>query len=328
MQRRQFITLLGGTMAAWPLVAHAQQGERVRRIAVWMGRADSTEGQRQVVAFRQRLETHGWTEGRNIQTDLRWVTGDADRIRIAKEMVEQKPDVIVAETTPAATVLSKESRTIPIVFVNVSDPVGNGLIASLAKPGGMVTGFISNEPTLGSKWPELLKEIAPQVKRVGLLFNPDTSPHAEPFLHSAEASAASFGIELKASRFRSDAEMESAIATLAAKPGGGLIVLPEPTTNVRTELIIELAARHRLPAIYAFRFQATSGGLISYGVDLAESFQSAASYVDRILRGERPADLPVQAPTKFTLVVNLKTAKTLGLTVPTSTLLRANEVIE
>jgi ABC-type uncharacterized transport system substrate-binding protein len=328
LKRREFISLLAGAAAAWPLAARAQQPARVRQVTVWMGRANDAEGLRHGAAFRQGLQALGWTEGQNIRTDYRWVTGDIDRVRLAKEVVEQKPDLIVAETTVAVAALSRETRTIPIVFVNVSDPVGSGFVASLAKPGGTITGFTSNEPTLGGKWPELLKEIAPEVRRVGLLFNPNTAPYAEPFLRAAEAAAVSFGIDLNAARFNGDAEMERAIAALANEPGGGLIVLPETTTNTRSELIIALVAQYRVPTIYAYRYQVTAGGLISYGVDLADSFRDAASYVDRILRGEKPAELPVQAPTKFTVVVNLKTAKALGLTVPTSTLLRATEVIE
>ncbi|MBI3760042.1 MAG: ABC transporter substrate-binding protein [Deltaproteobacteria bacterium] len=328
MKRRKFIALIGGVAAAWAVAARAQQSGRVRQIAVWMARANDAEGLRHAAAFREALQALGWIDGRNIRTDYRWVTGDIDRRRLAKEVVEQKPDLIVAESTVAVAVLSRERSPIPIIFVNVSDPVGSGFVASLAKPGGTITGFMSNEPTLGGKWPELLKEIAPAVKRVGLLFNPDTAPYAEPFLHSAQAAAASFGIDLKAARFHEDTEIERAIAALGSGPGGGLIVLPETTTNIRSGFIIGLAARHRVPAIYAFRYQAAAGGLISYGVDVADLFRDAASYADRILRGEKPGDLPAQAPTKFTLVVNLKTAKALGLTVPTSTLLRANEVIE
>ena len=266
--------------------------------------------------------------GRTVRTDYRWVTGDIDRARLAKEVVEQQPDVIVIETTPGVAALSRESRTIPMVFVNVSDPVGSGFVANLARPGGNITGFMSNEPTLGGKWPELLKEIAPGVARVGFLFNPDTASYAEAFLRQAENAARSLGMELTASHARNDVEIDHAIATLASSPGGGLIVLPETTTNTRSQFIIAMAARYRLPAIYAYPYQATGGGLISYGVDLAELFRGAATYVDRILRGEKPADLPVQAPARFRLVVNLKTANALGLTVPTATLLRADEVIE
>ncbi len=328
MRRRDFIALLGGA-AARPVAALAQPSDRIRQIAIWVGRANDAEGQRVTRPFRQRLQALGWTEGRNIRTDYRWVTGDIDRLRtIAKEVVEQSPDLIVAETTAAVAALSRESRTIPIVFVNVSDPIGSGFVASLARPGGLIPGFISNEPTLGGKWPELLKEIAPGVRRVGFMFNPDTASYAGAFMRPAEVAALSLGIELVASRVYNDTEIERAIVALGTDPGGGLIVLPESTTNARAELIIALAARYRLPAIYAYRFQVTGGGLISYGVDLADSFGTAASYADRILRGEKPADLPVQAPIKLTLVVNLKTATTLGLTIPRSILLRADEVIE
>jgi putative tryptophan/tyrosine transport system substrate-binding protein len=283
---------------------------------------------RHATAFREGLRALGWIHGRNIRTDYRWVSGEIDRGRLAKEVFEQKPDLVVAETTVAVAALARERSPVPIIFVNVSDPVGSGFVTSLAKPGGTITGFMSNEPTLGGKWPELLKEIAPEVKRVGLLFNPDTASYADPFLRSAEVAAASFGMELKAARFHDDAELERAIAAFGSEPGGGLIVLPETTTNVRSGFIIRAAAHHRVPTIYAYRYQATAGGLISYGVDLADSFRDAASYVDRILKGEKPAALPVQAPTKFVLVVNLKTANALGLNVPTSTLLRATEVIE
>ena len=234
----------------------------------------------------------------------------------------------MSKPLPGLAALSSENRTIPIVFVNVSDPVGGGFVATLARPGGTITGFTSNEPTLGSKWPELLKEIAPGVRRVGLLFNPDTAPYANAFLRLAEPAARSIGLKLIATQARNDAEFERAMDALGGRPGGGLIVLPEATTNARSALIIELAARYRLPAIYAYRFQVLGGGLLSYGVDLADSFRAAASYVVRIVTGEKPANLPVQAPTRFVLVVNYKTAQVLNLTVPTSILLRADEVIE
>jgi putative tryptophan/tyrosine transport system substrate-binding protein len=327
VRRREFITLLGGVAAAaWPLAARAQQG--VRQITVWMGRGNDAEGQRHAAAFRETLRALGWADGRNVRTHYHWVTGDIDRARLAKEVVEQKPDLITAETTVAVAALALETRTIPIVFVNVSDPIGSGFVASLARPGGSITGFTSNEPTLGGKWPELLKEIAPAVVRAAFMFNPETAPYAEPFLRAAKETAPTVGMEVSAARIRNDAEIEGTIAALASSPGSGLIVLPEPTTNIRSAPIIELAARHRVPAIYAFRYQATGGGLISYGVDIASSFRAAASYVDRILKGEKAANLPVQAPTKFALVVNLKTAIALGLSVPTSILLRADEVIE
>jgi putative tryptophan/tyrosine transport system substrate-binding protein len=330
MRRRQFITMLGGAAAMWPLTARARQPERVRRIVVWVVRAeDDAEGQRLVTAFRQGLQALGWIDGRNIRTDYRWELGDSDhRQTLAKEIVEQRPDVIAVESTVRVAALARESRAIPIVFVNVSDPIGNGFVASLARPCGTITGFTSNEPTLGSKWPELLKEIAPGVGRMGFLFNPDTAPYAEAFLQQAEPAARAIGVELITIRVHNDAEIERAITALGSEPGSGLILLPEPTTNARNELIIELAARSRVPAIYAFRVHALGGGLLSYGVDPADEFRGAASYVDRILRGAKPADLPVQAPTKFLLVVNLKTAKALGLSVPPTLLVQADEVIQ
>jgi putative tryptophan/tyrosine transport system substrate-binding protein len=327
--RRQFISALGGATVVWPLAVRAQQHGRIPLITIWMARAEDAEGRRHTAAFRDGLQALGWIDGRNIRTDYRWVPGVVERVQsTAKEVAAQQPDLIVAETTPAVAALRHESPAVPIVFVNVSDPIGSGFVASLAHPGGAITGFMSNEPTLGGKWPELIKEIAPGITHIGFLFNPNTSPHAEAFMRQAETAALAIGIRLSAAPFQSDADIESAIVALSREPGGGLIVLPEPSTNVRSAIIIELATRYRLPALFAFRYQATGGGLISYGVDLADSFRDAASYVDRILKGETPAALPVQAPTKFALVVNLKTAKALGLDVPTSMLLRATEVIE
>jgi putative ABC transport system substrate-binding protein len=294
-----------------------------------MGRAEDAEGRRVATAFREGMRALGWVNGRNIKIDYRWVSGDIDQIRVvAKEVAAQRPDLIVAETTAAVAALSSEKTRIPMVFINLSDPIGGGFVASLAHPGGMITGFMSNEPALGSKWPELIKEIAPNIVRLGLLFNPNTAPYAEAFLHQADTASRATGIKTSPTPFKDDADMERAIIALSQDAGSGLIVLPELSTNARSAFIIELTARYRLPTLYAYRHQATSGGLISYGVDLADSFRDAASYVDRILKGEKPADLPVQAPTKFTLVVNLITAKALHLDVPTSMLLRATEVIE
>jgi len=327
MRRREFITLLGGCAAAWPLAARAQQGER-RQITIWMGRPNDAEGQRLATAFREAFQAFGWVNGRNVRIDYRWVTSDIDRLSLAKEVIEQNPDVVVAETTPAIAALSRVSKTIPIVFVNVSDPIGGGFVSSLAHPGGAITGFISQEPTLGGKWPGLLKEIAPRVERMGFLFNPDTAPYAQPFLRQAETSALALGLKLTSSPIHNDPEIERTIADLGSSPGSGLIVLPDFTTNTHSARIIELAAQHRVPVIYAYRFQVLGGGLISYGPDLADSFRAAASYVDRIIHGEKPANLPVQAPTKFSLVVNLKTAKALGLQTPDKLLAIADEVIE
>jgi len=332
LRRRDFIAGLGGATAAsalWPRAALAQQSSRMRRIVVWMSQLDDPEGQRVLAPFRQRLQALGWIDGRNIRVDYRWVFGDINRFRaVAKEVVDQNPDIIVAGGTPAVAALARASTTIPIVFANVSDPIGSGFIASFARPGGTITGFTSNEPILGGKWPELLKEIVPNIRRIGLMFNPDTAPYGEAFLREAVVSARTLGLELFAARIHDAAEIEQAMAALAAEPGGGLIVLPEVTTNFQSDLIIRLAARHRLPAIYAFEFEAVAGGLMSYGADVADEFRGAAVYVDRILKGDKPADLPVQAPTKFKMVLNLKTAKALGLAVPTVTLLRADDVIE
>jgi putative tryptophan/tyrosine transport system substrate-binding protein len=327
MRRREFVTLLGGAAAAWSPAARAQQAARVREIAVWMGRPNDVEGQRQAAAFRERLQVLGWAVGRNLRIEYHWVTGDIDRTRMAKEIVDQQPDAIVVETTPGVAALAGESHTIPIIFVNVSDPVGGGVVEQLAHPGGNITGFMSNEPTLGSKWPELLKEIAPTVAQVGLLFNPDTAPYAEAFLRQAEIAGRLLGIGVAAAPIGNDAEIEHAIVGLASSRGG-LIVLPEATTNSRFEVIVALAARHRVPAIYAYRYQVVAGGLISYGVDIADLFRGAAVYVDRIFRGEKPADLPVRAPTRFQFLVNLDTAKALGLAVPIAILIRADELIE
>jgi putative ABC transport system substrate-binding protein len=324
--RRDFITLLGG-VGAWPLAAQAQQGER-RQVTIWISRPNDAEGRRFAAAFRNALQALGWTNGRNVRMDYRWVTSEMDRPSLAMEVVEQRPDVIVAESTSAVAALSRATSTIPIVFVNVSDPVGGGFVGSLARPGGAITGFISNEPTLGSKWPGLLKEIAPAVRRMAFLFNPETASYAEPFLRQAEAAALASGLQVTPTPIRSDPDIEGAVAALASAPAGGLIVMPDSFTNTHSARIIELTAQHRQPAIYAYRFQAAGGGLMAYGVDLADSLRSAASYVDRILRGETPANLPVQAPTKFSLVVNLKTAKALDLSVPDKLLALADEVIE
>jgi putative tryptophan/tyrosine transport system substrate-binding protein len=328
LKRREVITLLGAAAASWPLVARAQQPARIREIAIWMGRPNDSEGQRHAAAFREELEKFGWTVGRNIRADFHWVSGDMDRARMAREIVEQQPDVIVAETTVGAEALAHESRAIPIIFVNVSDPVGSGFVTNLAHPDGNITGFMSNEPTLGGKWPELLKEIAPTVARIGFMFNPDTAPYAEAFLRQAEGAARSLGLEVAAARIHNDADIEQATADLAGSANGGLIILPESTTNARFELIITAAARYRVPAIYAHRYECIAGGLICYGVDIADLFRGAAVYIDRIFRGEKLTDLPVQAPARFRLVVNLKAAKALDLTLPTATLLRADEVIE
>jgi putative ABC transport system substrate-binding protein len=327
MRRRELIAGLVGTAAAWPLAGHTQESTN-RKIAVWLARPDNLEGQRLFTAFRQRLQVLGWADGQNIRIDYHWVVGDIDRVRnVAKVIAEQHPEVILVESTLGVATLSRENRTVPIVFVNVSDPIGSGFVASLSRPGGAITGFISNEPTLGGKWVELIKEIAPMIRRVALMFNPDTAPYADEFVRYAKAAAGFSRIEFRAAQIHNDAEIEQAISALAGEPLGGLIALPDATVNARPDLIIGLAARYRVPAIYAFGTQASGGGLMSYGVDLADESRSAAVYVDRILRGSKPADLPVQAPARFVTVLNLKNANALGLTVPLATLLRADEVI-
>jgi len=332
MRRREFITLIGGAAAAWPLAARAQRGDRVRLLVAMMGgrNADTDlEGRAWLAAFRQALQELGWVEGRNFRADYRWPSGDLDRMRaIAKEFVDLKPDVMFAGNTPSVEALLRESRTIPIVFANLADPVGTGLIESLARPGGNATGFAGYEYSLAGKWLEMLKEIAPAATRVAILFNPETAPFAQHYLSFIETSAPAFGVTANAASVRSISEMEAAIEAQARAPGGGLVVLPDTFTFSNRALLIALAARHRLPAIYATRGQAIDGGLLSYGPDIVDLYRRAAAYVDRILRGEKPADLPVQNPNKYVLMVNLKTAKALGLTIPDKVMALADEVIE
>jgi putative ABC transport system substrate-binding protein len=331
MQRREFIAGLGAA-AAVSLTAHAQQPERLRRIAVLMGSSgdiDDLEGQRHFAAFRQELQALGWTEDRNVRTDVRWAAGDAGRMRtIVAEVVKQQPDAILVETTPQVAALMRENRTIPMVFVNVSDPVASGFVASMARPGGAITGFISNEPSLGSKWVQALHDVAPHVMRIGFMFNPETAPYVGPFIRSADGAAASYGLEMIAVPIHNESEMVDAVGAFAREPNGGLIVMPEIFTTVHAKQIVELANQNRLPAVYAFRFFPTSGGLISYGVDIADQFRRSASYLDRILRGEKPANLPVQAQVRLAMIINLTTAKALGLTLPETLLATADEVIQ
>jgi putative ABC transport system substrate-binding protein len=318
MRRREFITLLGGAVAAWPLAARAQQSERVRRIGVLMGLAENDpEAQPRVVAFREELLKQGWAEERNVQIDFRWAVGDARQIRaFAKELIELQPDVLVAHSTPVTAALLHQTHTIRIVFVQVGDPVGSGFVQSFARPGGNVTGFTNHDQaTIGGKWLELLKQIAPSVTRVMLIFNPETMPIYALFLHSVQAAAPSFAIKLVPEPVRDISEIERAVSAFAREPNGGLLVIPDIFTASHREPIIAQAARHRLPAIYPFRYFATSGGLISYGIEPVDLYRQAAAYVDRILRGAKPGTLPVQAPTKIELVINLKTAKALGLDV-------------
>jgi putative ABC transport system substrate-binding protein len=328
MKRREFITLLGGG-AAWPLAARAQQAERMRRIGILIVGAQSDPNmQERVAAFLQTLEKLGWSEGRNVQIDIRFAAGEPDRYGpLAKELTALQPDVIFAYATPIAAALQRESRTIPIVFVNVSDPIGSGLVASLARPGGNLTGLMLYEEGITGKWLALLKEIAPQLGRVALMANPNTMPY-DYYLRSARAMAPSLGIEVVPSPIANAAEIAHTIESFVQTPDGGLVVLPDGTSILHRELIITLTARYRLPAVYAFRFFVAAGGLMSYGTDILDQYRQAASYVDRILRGVNPADLPVQAPTKYETILNLKTARALGLTVSDKLLVAADEVIE
>ena len=330
MRRREFIVVVGGAAVALPSTAGAQQGERVRRIGVLMGFAESDPtAQSWVAAFRDALAKLGWSEGNNLRVELRWGAADPDRIRtLAKELVDLRPDAIFDQTTPVTDALARVTQTIPIVFVYVADPIGSGFAASLARPGSNITGFTYLEPTTGGKWVELLKEIAPRTAHVALLFNPATTPPLKFYMPSIQAAASSFAVEASTAPVHARDEIEGVIAAQARNPGGGLLVMPDVFNDANRELIIALAASSGVPAIYPRPVFAESGGLIAYGADLAEQFRQAAGYIDRILKGANPGDLPVQQPTKFELAINVKTAKALGLSVPQSMLLLADEVIE
>jgi putative ABC transport system substrate-binding protein len=329
LKRRDFITLLGGTAVAWPFAVRAQQPDRPRRVGVLtpVGENDQ-EGRSRVAAFRAGLRDLGWTEGGNLHVDYRWAAGDAGRIRAyATELVRLKPDVILANSTPVVAALRGETRSIPIVFSGVSDPIGIGLVESLARPGGHITGFANFEPSIGGKWLEVLKELATDVRRVVFLFNPRNASWVRIF-EEIKAASSLLDVEPIAAGVRDVAEIEKAIDGLAGQPNTGLIVQPDAITTARRQVIVDLVRKHRVPAVYPIRAFATDGGLMVYGVDIVDQFRRAASYVDRILKGTKPADLPVQAPSKFELVINLKTAKALGLEVPPALLARADEVIE
>jgi putative tryptophan/tyrosine transport system substrate-binding protein len=330
MTRRAFILALGGA-AAWPLAARAQQAERMRRIGVLMGYPENDlEGPAFFAAFREGLEKLGWVEDRNIRFDIRWATPDdaEARQRFAKELVALQPDLILSSVTPTTAALLQQTRTIPMVFATVSDPVGSGFVASLARPGGNVTGFQAMVGSLAGKWLELLKEIAPRVARVAMLFNPAVAPYAESFLNPFKAAASSFAVEAIAAPVRDMSELESVVAAQARSPNGGLIVMPDTFTDVHRAEITSLAARSGLPAVYPRRIFTELGGLLSYGIDQLDLYRRAATYADRILKGAKPSELPVQAPVKFELVINVKTAKALGLDVPPLLQQRADEVIE
>ena len=329
MKRRDFIMVLGGAAAAWPLAARAQEPDRIRRIGVLNALAeDDAEAQLRTMIFQRRLRELGWIEGRTIQIEYRWSGGNPERISSdALELIAMKPDAVLAITTPAVLALRQATRSLPIVFTNVGDPVDSGFVESLARPGGNVTGIATFVNTMGGKWLELFKEIAPRVTRVTVILNPD-NPTSRGVLRTIEAAALSFGIRIGPAGVRSAGEIERAFGAIALEPDVGLLVVPDPITVANRALIIGLAAQHRIPAVYPFRYFVLSGGLISYGTVPEDQYRQAALYIDRILKGANPGELPVQQPTKFELVINLKTAKTMGLTIPESFLVRADEVIE
>ena len=330
MRRRNFIAGLA-TTAAWPVAAHAQQPERVRRIGVLMAlAADDPEGQANVAAFKQTLQQLGWSEGHNLQIAFRGAAGDPERMQaFAKELVALQPDVILTRSTPVTAALLRQTHTIPIVFTVVSDPVGERFVESLAHPGGNATGLTNVESSLTGKWLELLKEIAPGVKRVAFIFDPELAPGGGSYYtRLIEASAPPSAVTPKVAPVHGAADIERAIGELVGEPNSGLVVLPDATTQLHRKLIIALADRHHVPAIYAFRTAVIEGGLMSYGIDVVDQYRQAADYVDRILKGTKPAELPVQLPAKFVMSINLKTAKGLGLDVPLLLQQRADEVTE
>jgi putative ABC transport system substrate-binding protein len=328
IQRRQFIKLLGGA-AAWPLAAHAQQGDRVRRIGVLMPYDENDPVMKpRLSAFTQALADLGWADGRNVRMDLRWHGDDINQIpAVAQELVGLQPDIILTNGTPASVAVHRETRTIPIVFVSVGDPVASGIVARLDRPTGNITGFANLEATLGGKWLELLSEIAPGLKRATVMFNPDTTP-ASTYMPSLETAARLLKVALIIAPVHSDVEIERTIIDLGCEPRGGLVIIPDVFTIAHRAPIILAAARNNVPVVYSDSYFARDGGLLAYGVDRVDLFRRAATYVDRILRGEKPGDLPVQFPVKYEMVVNLKASKALGLTVPNSILVRAGEVIE
>ena len=328
MRRREFVRLVGGAAAAWPLLGHA--AEQIRRIGMLMGAAaGDAEGERWVQAFLQGMQALGWQRDINVQIDVRWGANDLDRMATsAKELVAFQPDLIQVTTTPATAAILRETRTIPVVFAIVSDPVGSGFVQSLSRPGGNVTGFINVEASLGGKWVQTLKEIAPQISRVAMLFDPATAPQAEYYRGAIEAASRTLGIITEAAPFHGAVDIEEIIKGLGRAPEAGLIVMPGNAVQTNRETIISSAARHRVPAVYGFQFFVKDGGLISFGVDLPDLQHRAATYADRLLKGAKPADLPVQLPTKFELAINLTTAKALALTIPPSLLAQADELIE
>jgi putative ABC transport system substrate-binding protein len=330
MRRREFIAGLGSTVA-WPTVARAQQPDRRQQVGVLMA-FDETDpqGKARFSGFTQRMGELGWIEGRNLRMDVRWAAGDVDRMRLfAKELVGTKPDVILATSTPVTAALQGETRTIPIVFANINDPVGSGFVASLPRPGGNLTGLINVEATMGGKRLQLLTEIAPGIKRVAIMFSPDTAAYVRSYFQpSFEAAARVLQVEPIIAPVHSDDEIETVITSLAREPGGGLVTVPDNFVNSHRQTVISLAARYNIPAVYQISVFVRDGGLLSYGVDDVDAYRRAATVVDRILRGEKPSDLPVQLPAKFEMAINLKTAKALGLTIPETLLATADEVIQ
>jgi putative tryptophan/tyrosine transport system substrate-binding protein len=327
--RRKFLATLGGA-TAWPLAVRAQLPEGARQIGVLMGLAeDDPDTKGRLFVLRQGLEKLGWVEGRNVRIDYRFAPAGAGATELAKELVALRPDVILSNASPATAALQRETSVVPIVFTGVADPIGSGFVASLARPGGNITGFLLFEASITGKWLAMLKEVAPDLARAALVINPKSAPYYQFYLRAAQAAASSLGIDLVLAAIdNAPTQIEQAIAAFAHVPNGALVLAPDTNTNLHRDLMIRLAARHRLPAVYSDRFFVTAGGLMCYSTDRADQFRTAASYVDRILRGAKAADLPVQAPTKYQTVVNLKTARALGLTVPPGLLVAADEVIE
>jgi putative ABC transport system substrate-binding protein len=329
MRRREFVTLVAGA-AAWPLAGRAQQSDRMRRVGVLMNVVqEDAGGPPEVMALRQGLTELGWIERRNIQVDLRWPGGDIERAQtFAKELVGLRPDVLIGRSTPTTAALKREAGTIPIIFVNVTEPVEQGFVESLARPGGNITGFTNFEASIGGKWLQLLKEADPRIARVAIIYNPQTAPFAGSILRSVQLAAPTFAVEAAAMPIQSDTDIEAALTMFAQRPSGGLIVIPDSFTSQHRDLIIAQAARNRVPALYTNLVSTPIGGLMAYSVNTRDLMQRAATYVDRILKGARPADLPVQQPTRFELSINLKTAKALGLALPDMLVASADEVIE
>jgi putative ABC transport system substrate-binding protein len=329
MRRRDFLGLVGGAVATWPRAARAQQAQRMRVVGVLMSPRDDSISQARLTAFRNALQELGRTEGRNVRFEVRWAGGDIDRVRtFANELVKLSPDVILASGTTAIATLKQTTRSIPLVFVIVNDPVAQGFVSSFAHPGGNITGFSYMDFSTVSKTLQLLKQVAPSVNRVGLMFNPDTYPYYEVYLDSLRGQRQEVALDVTALRVRSEAEIKKAFEGLAGAPGAGLVVPPEPFTSAHRKLVVELAAQYRLPAAYGLRDFVTDGGMMSYAPNNTDIFRRSASYIDRILKGANPGELPVQAPTRFELVINQKTAQALGITIPANLLALADEVIE